>query len=590
MKFYIACIQKLNELVSNAATDVNDFFVPCPSLRVFDSGDFEFLSATAGSGDSYLKSEDISIQLNSLSRDNTLWDIDPNQNLYDRYKNALEQLKLKDRTSIETAVKDDFSLLYDAAGKPGKELKTYTARLAKYDELILAYKDLASKPTDTLDDNDKFALSLNMEVAEKKIALHVADWKATGFKDKIEAALEKINKVSEFDRFKNSLDTTKSDMLNAEKTGLQSLAAYSQVNIIPFNFYTEDYSWNSMEMEMADMELYFQKAKSALKGFNNDLLNFDYKEDFISKIKLSFCVIHLRRPWMKKDLLGSDFISETGARNDFIYPKKILLVKDLRVILKDPLTDDDKIKIKGNNFIKFGPIFMKNQFFTNAVSKEAFIKPVTNKMIYSGKMIKSIDTKLASSSTLYTPTAPAVAAVAQPITAAPVSGGKVTMMKPGLFNIHGGFKPAVTPQMSTHATVATITTTADVVPVKMVKSKDFIFFPNTTITVSVQSNLHFSIKDKLTPGVGIYKAEISITDKNSNYFKEIETDNDGTADMSIGKGTYDITIRKNGYREITFTQSVADNSNLAVEKSLEPQVITYDSFFMVGAICEPISI
>ena len=108
-------------------------------------------------------------------------------------------------------------------------------------------------------------------------------------------------------------------------------------------------------------------------------------------------MIDIRRTWLKKNLLNSDYIVETETTETSRYPKKILLLKDIRIVMHDNLKEDEKKEIEAKSILKFGPILMKNQFFLNKHSKESFIKPITNKVAYHNLALK-IDSKLAITS------------------------------------------------------------------------------------------------------------------------------------------------------------------------------------------------
>ena len=574
MKFYIACIQKINEVVDNLILSSNEKFVACPSLRVFESEDFNFLSGENLTQKDFLKSEDISMQLNSLSDSAEFWDIDPNRNLFEKFKQCITDIKIKPKEDVENQYQKFIDILYNADESETKILEKYNEKLSEYESLIENYEDIVNEFSDDNTPEEKTAILQRLDVAEKRLALHIASWKLNGIKDTVENALEKLNKLTIYDQFLKHLRSIKSKVENAEVTGLQSLNDYSKLQIIPFDFYEDEHAWSSLEVNNNELDSLFKKAKQNLKGFNESILDFDYKEDFIEKITLRYCVFSIKRAWLFPSIFDNEFIRKI-KKTKLFYAKRIILIKDLRVILKEDLTEQEKTEINKNSVIKFGPIFMKNQFFKNKISKEAFIKPITNKRLYKdisrAKLDKKIAKKVPHLMTMHRVDKPKVmfARLAKPTNAPKARNLRTSRLR------HTVIKPVE----------------AKPTPIKIgkINTKAMMFHKINWGNKSKSSNLHFSILDILSKE-GVYKAEISIKNNSSNFFKSIESDETGAIKDTLPKGNYQINIRKNGYKEVTFTQIVQENKNITIKKELEPQEVIYDSYFLIGVIGETINL
>ena len=571
MKFYIACIQKLSNIVSSTILSNNEKFVACPSLRVFESSDFKFLSTKDLKQEDFLKREDISMQLNSISSVDNFWDIDPSLNLYDRFNSCLNQLKLKNKKDLELDYKKEFRTLYNTDNTETNELIIYNQRLLEYNVLLNEYDSHSKTINNDLNENKKKVITLKLDVIDKKIALHIAKWKSNGFKDLIENSLSKINQLSEFDQFLDYKNSIKSNIQNAYETGIYSLNKFAKLQIVPFDFYRDEHAWSNLEILVSELDELFVKAKQTLKGFNESILDFDYKEDFISKITLSYCTIHIKRPWLKPEVLNHKFVKNKPATM-FLFAKKIVLIKDLRIILKEDLSIKEKKDIDKNSIIKFGPIFMKNQFFKNKISKEAFIKPITNKSLYKSKIFSKIDKKIIDrnqkvieSKPIFSSSFLTSMAIAKPI---------IARRDQPVF-----VKPMATRVKPITSNLSNIKLTA----------KTAMFYKANLVNTAKQSNLHFVILDKLIKN-GIYKVEISIQNNNTNIIKNVETDENGMITVSLPKGTYKISMRKNGYTELVFIQAVQENKNLNIKKILDPEVVIYDSYFLMGIVGENIKL
>ncbi|MFV0541060.1 MAG: carboxypeptidase-like regulatory domain-containing protein [Aestuariibaculum sp.] len=570
MKFYIACIQKLKELVEDTNSKSNTNFVPCASLRVFEATDFEFLSGKLLNTEQFLNSEDISAQLNSLSTDKTYWDIDAQSNLYEYYKLFLEQLQLKKPQDEMTVSIPDKKLLYSTDNEPSEQLLLYNKYLEQYEQLVDELNELYSGfENDTASEDNKTTFFLKVDIHQKKIALLLAEWRLKGLKDTIEKALKNINKLSDYDKTLKLKNKILSDIKNIEAIGIQSMNAYVKLQMVPYNFYKNENAWTSLEVNQSELKSILSRAKKDLKGFNKDIINFDYDETFINKITLNYCIITIKRPWLYKDVPISKYIDSNTKKNIYTYAKKIVLIKDLRVILKENLSQAEKTAIEANNIIKFGPIFMKNQFFLNKTSKESFIKPITNKKIYSSKYAHKVDKKLVHA-------APLIMAVNPKTTIKPqtVKDKKATIVSTRLRIVTPKIKPETKPK-----------------PLITFNAKSALLYKIKDLNIATikQSNIHIKISDKLTKD-GIYKAELSFKSVNNNFFKEIETDEKGTFSFSLPKGTYNVSIRKNGYKELEFNQAIQENKNINITKILEPQEVMFDSYFLMGIIADKVTL
>lgn len=575
MKSYIACIQKLKEITEETNTNNQEKFIACPSLRLFESEDFKFLSGENLSPQDFLKSEDISLQLNSLSNHENYWDIDPNLNLFDTYKNKIERLKVKTRVILKKSCDDDIKLLYLPDETETDLMASYNEKLLGYDELIQEYQEIVDEYDDSLSDLEKKSIEQRIDIVVKTIALHTAKWELNSVKSTVESTLEKINRLNHYDLYLNSLNEIKSKLKNSESTGIQSNDSYNKLHIVPYDFYENDNNWNSIEIQSKEFDSLFNKAKKTLEGFNESILEFDYKEDFIEKITFNYCSISIKRNWFQPAILHNEFVENKIAKNQYTYAKKVMLMKDLRIILKENLSSTEKKEIEKNSVIKFGPIFMKNQFFRNKISNEAFVKPITSKSLIKKRIFKKMEIKIDKASpSLATTLKPKPKVVTRSRRATPLATHRVnpTMMA------------RISTKKDSNIKLHKVNTSAIKLNAKMalIHKVDW----NKTKT---QSNLHFTLKDKHTKEP-LYKSEISIQSKNTSLFKEIESDENGKISTTLPAGSYEITVRKNGYKEVKFTQAILTNKNQNISKTLEPKEVVYDSYFLMGIIGEKIAL
>lgn len=561
-----------------------DEFVACPSLRVFESSDFKFLSGKDLTQNDFLNSEDVSMQFNSISNTKGFWDIDPNLNLFDLYKSRIAQLKTKNKTILKNELKKDFDLLYNSDESETETLQNYNEKLAEYDDLLSQFESLVETFDSELTDDEKKALSQRLDVIDKKIGLHIALWKLNGLKDTVDNALSRINHLNEFDQFLVELKNIRSHIQNAESTGIQSLTTFSKTQIVPYDFYSNDFAWSSLEVLNTELNGLFSNAKKNLVGFNEGLLDFEYEEDFIEKVTLKYCLINIKRPWFKPDALLHDFVEPIKTKSA-LYAKKIVLIKDLRVILKEDLTSVEKSNIQKNSIIKFGPIFMKSQLFKNKTSRKDFIKPITNKKLYKANIFSKIDAKIMLKSPRIMAVNPKLMAPAL-LTKSKIkmaTNKKVASPKA----LHVNMRP-IAVNKAQALKQKSITAKPQLAHLKL-DPKKLMFHTINWTNITNQSNVHFTIKDNLT-NEPLYKSEISIQNRSTNFYKEIETDESGKILVKLPKGGYNVSIRKNGFKELTFTQIVQETKNLNILKKLVPEEIVYDSYFLMGIIGEQVKL
>lgn len=594
MKFYLACIQKLSELVQETSGTENKFLA-CPSLRVYESSDFDFLTATTPKPEDYISSENVSMQFNSLSTSSRYWDVDATSSLFDLFKERLEQLKLKERDDLSRDNQNAEKILHQKDGSPSQALLNYTDALNEYENILEQHADFLSTINMEASEQEQLVNTRRWDVLQKQLSLFIANWKLKGSKEEIEEALNKLNKLTDYDAFLALKNTIESRLKEGETTGVKSLVEFSKVNIFPNDFNKSDLSWSTLEITHSEVNAIFKRAQIALKGFNEDILNFDYDEDFIDRLSASYCIITVKRSWLHKTLFESEFVITDQTTKEYTFAKKILLIKDVRVILKEDLTAKEKAEIDGNSIIKFGPIFMKNQVFTNALSAKSFIKPITSKAIYAKAYAPKIDNKIAQISQNLVLSKPKNSKSTLKTTKnkVPLKGKTVrpvAHIKPQMLNIDPKFvKLTQTEKTHPKQELKSIKLSNKMLTSKTLDLKSLMIYNIPQQPAVKTSRVHFVIEDHLGDHP-LARVEISIKDQRSSYFKEVESADNGQISILLAESNYEVTLRKNGFKEMTFLQSVKEDANVTILKQLEPQEVVYDSYFLVGIIGDQIRI
>jgi hypothetical protein len=575
MKYYIALFQKIKDYYKAQTSNQNEIALICPSLRVYEDSEMklllpQMLIKEELKGEALLKKQDLSFQLNSLPTSDKYWDINPSNTLFEVYNQILDtnQEGTIEEDTTETEVAKN--VLFDSKGKPTKEKKAYDKYLEKYEKIIAEWEEHISKYSEesTEDEKNIWIEKLNIIIQKKENSL--AECKLLGFKKTIESALEKINESNAFDLFLSEMKSAKYTLEGSKKTSIISQESYLDINFIPYNFMSTDNGWNKLVIEKKELEELYEVAKIEENDFPNELISIDYDEKNITGIELEFSIISMQRNWFSLAPLVSNFFQWKEAKsisdgqtisNDFLlsaYPKKMILIKNLKINIEETI---DAIMVSNvNQLIRFGPILMKNQLFVNAASNIKFIKAIKNKDVLQSNNIKNYNNKATLESNNIILNSPKITSPIAP----------VTRTNPMISRVMMNRSLARNPVLEVKSTVLNPILFQ---PIKIIEIK------NNIATIQI------NVKDKITK-IGIYKTEISIMGINNSIFKEVETDQDGIIHFELPVGNYSVVIKKDGYSLLKTPLNILNTNTVNQEYILNPESIAYDTYFLVGMICE----
>ena len=582
MKYYIALFQKIKEHYKTQTSNPNEIALICPSLRVYEDSEMklmlpQMLIQDELKGEGLLKKQDLSFQLNSLPSSDKYWDINPSNTLFDAYNHIIS-------ANQDVAIQDDSAeteiakkVLFDAKGKATKERKAYDKYLAQFEKLIAEWENhiVAFSGLQTDDEKKIWLEKLNVILQKKEIIL--ADHKLLGFKKTIESALKKINESDDFDRFLSNLKSAKYTLEGSKKTGIVSQDSYLDINFIPYDFMSTDNGWNKLTLSKVELDQLYEVAKTEKNDFPSEIISIDYDEKNITGIELEFSIISMQRNWFSLDPITSSFFKWNEAKsisdgqaisNEFLlsaYPKKMLLIKNLKINIDQAI--DASTVSNVNQLIHFGPILMKNQMFINSNSNVKFIKAIRNKEVLQSTNIKNYNNKAVVNATTITPISATISAPIAPIVTAATPVTPISPMQP---------------RVVLHRPIAM----KPVLDVKPVILNPVLFHPIKIIEINNNlANVIFTVKDKITK-IGIYKTEISIMGTNNSVFKEVESDENGTINFQLPIGNYSVEIKKDGYSLYKTTLNIINTTTVNQEHILNPESVTYDTYFLIGMICE----
>lgn len=587
MKYYISLFQRLKEIYLTQSGQVNEVALLCPSQRVYTNEELNLLVPQGlvekeNKSEAVYKKRDISYQLNSIPLSDTFWDINPNNSLFDRYREVLNNIKPKGlfQNLLDFDV-DTNSVLFEK-GKETKEYKAYKKYLFAVESAIENVEKHLELFSDNNAGDEKQNWLEKLNLLQNKTKLAFAELFVKGFKNKIEAEFEKISKKSEFDNYNQLLNSTKSIYKIVEKTDIETLSAYHDISFVPYDFMKSDSGWNKLKLSKAELEIDYEKAKIDLKNIPQEIISIDYDEKYITGIEFEYSFVHLHRAWFNTSIFESEFFGWEDQKtisngetisNDYIisaFPKTMLLIKNLKVNIESNITDNQINN--ANQLIQFGPIIMKSQLFVNQSTNVKFVKAITNKeTLLSNQLNYKLKKAEVSSLKIEVPVnnveAPVIARNANFDNRRNISANNFSMAariinKPTILNstIHSPISIAVRPEL--------ITTIS-----------------NSTIEPIKKAKVAIRLLNKITKEP-IYQCEISIRGIDNNSMPEIETNQEGYIDYPLPFGTYKIECKKDGYKYFTTTFKVENTNELILEYTLDPDEVHFDSYFLIGMVCE----
>ncbi|KMQ69238.1 hypothetical protein ACM39_03815 [Chryseobacterium sp. FH2] len=580
----------------------NDLPMICPSLRVYENEELELLKPQSLLNDdqkkalSIIKKQNVAYELNSVPISPNFWDLNPNNSLFDIYRDILDKNNLKNlEENLDKVVNNQSTILYDSKNAETKEFKNYKKYRTAYEETI---NNIAShlELFDGLDNdeeknnwNDKLVSLNNL----KELAF--SEWKIKGSKDLIEKELGRINKTSDADLYLAMAQNAKNIFDAAEKTDVINNSSIHDINFIPYDFMENESGWNSMRIEKTELDKLFQEAKTANENLPAEILSIDYDESIIEAVELDYSFVHLKRNWFNKNFMMSDWFEWNETKkisdgqtisNDFklpAFPKTMILIKNLKIVLNSSITNDTVNN--PNQLIYFGPLIMKQQLFVNKNNNQKFLKAVTNVRTIKSDQLNTLTRKTAIAENTKSSVQndfiekSAVQPEAESLKATPNVAFNNTINM-NVLNSARNLRPVttiITPQPQPIKPVQP----NPVAPIKI----PGIFIPITYPVQPTGANVQFKVFDKINNDP-VYKCSISIKGTNNSRIFEIETNEIGIISQVIPIGEYSIELRIDDYAVLNQNFSVANTTPLNLEYRLQREEVKFKSFFLIGMICE----
>jgi len=595
MKYYIALYQKLKEIYFSESSKVNDMVLLCPSLRLYEMEDLALLkplslitdpSRIAGS---ILKKQQVSYELNSLPSSDKFWDLNPNNTLFDAYREILNYAGVKGlEQGLETLLaSENDKLIRD--GKETPEYKAYTRYMKEYEKQLTFIEDHLAQFDEKMTEEEKGNWADQLTLIHLKKELALANWKIKGHKELIEEALQVQNKLSETDRFLDLFQSVKNYFDASEKTDVTSLSAIHDIHFIPYDFMENESGWSNLLLDKNEMESLFTKAKADSQHLPAQILDIEYDEQYIESIEFDYAFIHLKRGWFNKQIFISSRFQWNESQpisdgetvsTDFklpAFPKIMMLVKNLKINLIDAISEEQIIN--QNQLIHFGPMILKQQLFVNDRTRQKFLKTVTNKGTIRSDQLNYMIRKADEAETHALPEKSLKEA--PDLGTAPYKTRGISS-SPRLMFLSGNIQPKESSSKETTAPKP------EAIPFKLHSFKSGGLFTKIDLKmVELASRVFFNIHDS-NSRKGIYKCSLSVKGIDNNRVYEVETDQNGQISVAIPVGSYELEMRADGYKALNKDFKLENANPITLAFSMDREEVKFTSYFLVGMVCERI--
>lgn len=535
---------------------------------------------------SILKKQQVSYELNSIPNSDKFWDLNPNNTLFDAYRDILDYSTVKELTkNLDEVVKADYPKLI-ANGKDTPEYKAYKKQMDIYGKQTEKIAEHLALFSELETDEEKQNWTSQLALLKSKRDQALAEWNIKGHKVMIEEALESVNKLSEADKFLDLFQSVKNNFDAAEKTDITSLSAIHDINFIPYDFMENESGWTYLFLDKKELEFLFETAKKGVQHLPDEILNIEYDEKYIDSIEFDYTFVHLKRGWFNKQIFNSGYFQWSEAQQisdgktistDFklpAFPKTMLLIKNLKINLNDTVSESQVNS--QDQVIHFGPLILKQQLFVNKSTNRRFLKTVANKNVIKSDQMnymirKAEETEVVKQSEQ---------------TVGGVTGIKAEVLRTPLSRNISSRTRLLEREDITSQPPLTRFLHQDRLMASQLAIKGSSIFTKIDIQVpTTVSKTFFNITDSNSKK-GIYKCALSIKGKDNNRVIEIETDENGQISASIPVGSYDLEARIDGYGILNRSFVVQNTNPLSLAYTMDRKEIKYKSFFLVGMVCE----
>lgn len=384
MNASFSVLQKLKNQFFQTVPNKNDYHVAfAPFAFSISNDDFYFLKNTISTGDEakkYLREQSEFANIaNSILKKPNLWAIDPENLLYNKYKEILQTAQLIDPSSLteeeNTILNNAKMLLFSADDNDSAQYSVYKSYQNKITEIEKKILDLESYKN-TIDTSDALALKkwdIDFDTLDTEKKSLLIEWHAKGFKTLIDTAKSTYENIvfrkSDFLKEWNDAKNIKlSANLLTDIDGVEFLSTTCIPNSICDNLST---IWKKITLDKTEIN---QLAQIYTQEIPPDVINeFGNLQVELETISFEYCIIDIQRPWFEESIINNSFWKyedttkivssgdDTFSGEIPAYPEKIILTKNTELFFtpNSPVNEDIKNKLKNGTRLFFGSLLLK---------------------------------------------------------------------------------------------------------------------------------------------------------------------------------------------------------------------------------------
>ena len=384
MNSSLALLQKIKTIAAAGTSISTDYVINFPLFAFpLNEDDFVFLKDIDNSSGEdtkkYYSSEYNFAQIaNSIPSNPITWTLDPENLLYDKYKNVLIDASLIDPGELsaeeQSSIDNASSLLYTKGGKKTTTYSEYDKYYDKDDSIHQKIWDIKIKLNNLGNtDSDEYKhLSDEMDSLQKELDENSLKWISIGHKLEVEKAKNTINSL----KLKNDFVTKWRDERNSMTNQVINIpelenSDFFETSCSPNDFFIPDSgSWQRIEIKKEEIsKLISQYQKEIPDNITEQFGDIDVD---LESIEFKFCMLSIIRNWFDPDLLNSnlwkfrndsDVLSLGG--NEYkgripCYPVYIFIIKDVSFKLSEDKTNDNlQTQIESGKPLIFGNLLLK---------------------------------------------------------------------------------------------------------------------------------------------------------------------------------------------------------------------------------------
>ncbi|WP_417363945.1 hypothetical protein [Galbibacter sp.] len=544
-----------------------------PFSTGFTYDDFLFLDSNMATEDAKKYVDELyefSQIANTIPRENNFWALSGQQKdyLFNPYKSILQSLRLLDPDTIKIEMFYKHPIFLKALEVLGTEdINGYKSFFELRTKIANEIENLG----DSLNDANKAAIELEIQLKKDNLKSVEKQWKETGNKEEIDEKILTIVK-DEFKRFLLRFNEVKGILDTAKREHAGSGDSFYLTSCLPNNLYDgEKIEWTKIEMNKSDLE---EIKKDIQPEEYSEIIGSSGLSDLeFEKITFEVLFAGVTRPWFDNRILNSPFWTiHILNKEEIEIPRvtsKLIFVRQVEMKVSDN-EKNKKVLLQHKTLQNLGP-FIVNMAQLKTGQKVQ-LNSVNKGLKLNRKTLLNVSAQLHRKKELNKNQ----------------SIQKVIAKKQSQFL-------RLSPQLRQMQSIKMTTVKKPPVIKKSLLAKPMLFLKLNTMLLN-QVSCRFNFKDANTQkDVAVAIEEIKILKQGKPISIKMTKSNNGLATNLPANTMYEIRIQTKGYEQLQFsfkTTTKKSNKNLSnYTFKLNPEVVEevdIESFQLIGVVARVI--